>query len=197
MKSPNDHDIEASPPSFVQVNQRFKPCCCHILNWAYGIGIFELVSMVVYLGRAIVTSFQDGQFSTESIVEIVTGILWIVVISLFLHGVKKGCPYFVIPHMVIQILYLIGMHMAVIMTFVAGLVVLGGIQMISIAISGFFLYVIIQTYRFLKANEAINNAVAILESEYSTPLVATITTRRTLQEKLKEILRNSQFEKFL
>jgi len=179
MKNSNGHYIEATPLSFDQINQRFKLCCCHILNWAYGVGGLELVSAIVYLGRSIVALFQKGQLLSESIasiVEIVIGILWIGVIILFLLGVKKRERCFVIPHMVIQVLSLIGVAVVAILALVSGIIVVAGIMMISIVTNGYFFYVVIQTYRFLKANEEISNAtvlVPIPPPEYSMPLVAT------------------------
>src|SRR4051794_15654718 len=77
---------------FDRYDEKYKLCCCHVRNWAIGIGVFELVGSILSLGRGALSGLPANTNSTEGSILlglIIVGIVWVIIVAVMLFGVTK------------------------------------------------------------------------------------------------------------
>jgi hypothetical protein len=104
----------------LRYDRRYRCCCgscCHVTICVYIIGILELIGLIIGMISTISqynTYYHNSYYYEGMVACIVSFVLGVIVIGAMFAGIYKDQPFLLIPHLVYQILTLIG--------FVAGIV---------------------------------------------------------------------------
>jgi len=92
--------------------------CCHITIWVYVIAVVEILAVVISMVATIVELAKHADYMTypfgDFIIALVATCISVLVIGLLILGVIKKKYSFLIPHMICQILSIIGFAIAII-----------------------------------------------------------------------------------
>jgi len=150
-------------------DSRYHVCCFHVRKGSFVIGIIELMMLGILWALYIVNAVvflgdhpdQSGNGWGTLIGGIIGTVIWVIVTPLMMYGVVKKKPLCLIPHIVAQILAIIGTLIRGILLLVVGSIIAGheltglliGLSiafLLAAALEIFFVYVIIRCYQYLK-----------------------------------------------
>jgi len=177
-------------------SSRYRLCCCHVRTWAMVIGVVELIGIIIQLISGIVSYAKAGRvnlhapgmstfsnFAGQTLGGMIGGIVFFVIgviaVILLIYALRKEKHLFVIPHLIMQILAIIGAIVMAIFFFIAvgqrrrmaanqkennalmGVTIGGGIGLLFTALAEcFFLYAIYRCYQYLKEKNLANEAAS-------------------------------------
>jgi len=174
--------------------QRYRLCCCHVRTWGLVIGILELIGIVLQVIGSIVSYAMGNSRNSDNYAANTPGalaggiigfILWVIAVALLLVGIKKEKHLYLIFHLVLQILSIIGCIIYAIIFFVAVGTVstiayngnnqnaryaenaavgagigFGVVLLIVAAVEIFFFYAIFRCYKYLKEKRLATDAAS-------------------------------------
>jgi len=147
--------------------KRFRLGCWHLRTWVLCIGIFEAICLGVHISVAIrLRNVSIPLFG----IQIALSVLFIIAIALMIKGIKKGRPGFLIPHVIMQNIAMIGCGILAVWFLMAFLpddpqttsdenrldsyekgiaLTIAVFCFLAIALEIFFVYVVIRCYLYL------------------------------------------------